>query len=74
MTDPKLYVPVAPLSAEENTQLLKKLDSGFKNINYGNKYPLKVTKQGRNQYLDFLITSFQGLNRLFTLLKTMRIE
>ena len=40
----------------------------FKRTINWNKYKPKVTVQGKNRYLDFLINpSFQGVNKLFVL-------
>ena len=41
ITDAKLYVPIATLSAEDNVKLSKLLGKGFKRSIYWNKY--KVT-------------------------------
>ena len=38
ITDAKLYVPVATLSAQDNAKLLQKLRSGFKRTINWNKY------------------------------------
>ena len=65
INDTKLYVPVVTFSTEENTKLLKQLESGFKRTINWNKYLAKTTNQVQNRYLDFLIDpSFQGVNRL----------
>ena len=67
ITDTKLYVPVVMLSIQDNAKL-QKLKLGFtRKINW-NKYQTKVSTEGENQYLDFLIDpSFQGVNRFFNL-------
>ena len=60
--------PVVTLSTQENIELLRQLESGFKRTINWNKYLPKATNQARNRYLDFLIdTSFQGVKRLFVL-------
>ena len=42
---------------------------GFKRTVKWNEYPSKVTKENRNQYLDYLIDpNFQGVNMPFALL------
>ena len=47
---------------------LKKLKSSFKRTINWNKDQAKVSTEGQNQYLNFLIDpSFQGVNRLFEL-------
>ena len=38
ITDTKLYVPVIPLSAQDNSKLLQQLKSGFKRVISWNKY------------------------------------
>ena len=69
ITDTKLYVPVVTLSTQDNAKLLQQLKSGFKRTINWNKYQTKVSTEGVNQYLDFLIDpSFQGVKRLFVLL------
>ena len=67
ITDTKLYVPVVMLSIQDNAKL-QKLKLGFtRKINW-NKYQTKVSTEGENQYLDFLIDrSFQGVNSFFVL-------
>ena len=68
ITDTKLYVPVVPLSTQDNAKLLEQLKSGFKRTINWNKYEPKVTVEKQNQYLDLLINpSFRGVNRLFVL-------
>ena len=68
ITDKKLYVPVVTLSTQDNAKLLEQLKSGFKRTINWNKYQPKVSADGINQYLDFLIDpSFQGVNRLCVL-------
>ena len=44
----KLYVPVVPLSTQDNAKLLKQLKSGFKRSINWNKYQSKVTIQERH--------------------------
>ena len=41
MTDAKLYVPVVPLSIQDNTKLLRQLKSGFKGTIICNRYQSK---------------------------------
>ena len=68
INDTKLYVPVVTLSTQDNAKLLQQLKSGFKRTINWNKYQAKVSTEGENQFLDFLIDpSFQGVNRLFVL-------
>ena len=69
ITVTKLYVPVITLSIQDNAKLLQHLKPCFKRKINWNKYYTKVSTEGQNQYLDFLIDSgFQGVNRLFVLL------
>ena len=68
ITDAKVYIPVLTLSTQDNAKLLRQLKSGFKRTINWNKYQAKVSTEGENQFLDFLIDpSFQGVNRLFVL-------
>ena len=61
-----LYVPVVTLSIQDNAKLLQQLKSGFKRTTNWNKSQIKVSTEGQDQYLDFLIdTSFQGANKRF---------
>ena len=64
----KLYVLVVNLSAQENINLLKKLESGYKITINWSQYLAKRTNQAQKRYLDYLIhPSFPGVNRLFVL-------
>ena len=75
ITDTKLFVTIATLSTKDNEKFLKKLKSGFKRTINWNRYQSKVSPERENHYLDFLIDpSFQGVNRLFVLLKMKAIE
>ena len=66
ITDIKLHVPVVTFSTQDNTKLLRLLESGFKRTINWNKYQSKVTQQILNRNLDFLIDpSFQGVDRRF---------
>ena len=68
ITETKFSVPVATLSTQDNSKLLKQLKSGFKRTISWNKYQTKVSTERQNQYLDFLIDpSVQGVNRFFDL-------
>ena len=69
ITDRKLYVLVVILSPQDNAKLLEQLKSGFKRTINWNKYQEKVSTEGQNKFLDYLIDpSFQGVNRLLVLL------
>ena len=45
ITDTKLYVPVVTLSTQDNTKLLKQLESSLKRTMNWNKYHSKKTSQ-----------------------------
>ena len=66
IADTKVYV--VTISTQDNAKLLEQLKSGFKRTINWNKYQIKVSTEGVNQYLDFLIDlSFQGVNRFLVL-------
>ena len=63
----KHFVPVAPFSTQDNTNLLQQLKSGFKGTVNWNKYQSKVTIERQNQYLNYLINpNFQGVKQDMT--------
>ena len=64
VTDTKICVPVAALSAQDSEKLLQ-LKKGFQRIINWNKYQSEPTLKTRNRNLSYLINpSFQGVNRL----------
>ena len=66
--DTKLYVPVVPLSTQDNSKLLQQLKSDFKRTVNWNKYLSKPELIAQNQNLNHLVEpNFQGVNRLFVL-------
>ena len=68
ITDTNLYVPVVPLSTQDNAKLLEQLKSGFKRVINWNKYSSRPALLAQNPNLNYLIEpSFQGVNRLFVL-------
>ena len=69
ITDPKLYVPIRTLSAEENAELSKLLSEGFKRPVYSNEYKIIPNKTyDKNDYIrELLDSSYQGVKRLFVL-------
>ena len=68
ITNRKLYDLDVTLSTQDNAKLLQQLKSGFKTTINWNKHQRKVSREGVNQYLDFLIDpSVQGVNTLFVL-------
>ena len=68
ITDTKLYVPVVPLSKENDIKLLEQLKSGFKRTIKWNKCRSQMTVQSQNNNLNFLIDpTFTNFKRLFVL-------
>ena len=68
ITDCKLYVPVATLSAENDNKLLEQLKSGFRITIKWNKYMSQMSNQNKNNNFNYLIdTTFSNVNRLFVL-------
>ena len=64
----KLYVPVSPLSKENDTKLLEQLKAGFKRTIKWNKYRSQTTIQPQNNNLNYLVDpAFTNVNRLFVL-------
>ena len=59
---------VVTLTIQDDEKLLQQLKSCFKRTIKWNKYQIKVSTEGVNKYLDFLIDpTFQGIDRLFVL-------
>ena len=68
ITDTNLYVPVVPLSTQDNSKLLQQLKSGFTRVISWNKYLSKPELLAQNSNLSHLVEpSFQGVNILFVL-------
>ena len=68
ITETKLYVPVVPLSTQDNAKLLQQLQSGFKRTINWNKCESNIKTFATNRYLNHLINPrFQRVNRLFVL-------
>ena len=70
ITSTKLYVPVVTLSTEDNKNLIKQLNEGFKRSVYWNEYKSKTETKNldANNVTRFpLDVSFQAVNRLFVL-------
>ena len=68
ITDTKLYVPVVPLSKENDIKLLEQLKSGFKRTIKWNKCRSQMTVHSQNNNLNFLIDpTFTNFKRLFVL-------
>ena len=59
ITDPKLYIPVVPLSTQDNAKLVQQLKPAFKRTINWNKYQSKVTIQAPNASLEYLIEVFK---------------
>ena len=54
------------MSTEDSAKLFQQLKSGFKRTINWSKYQSKVTRQAKNEYLDYLVDpSFKGVNRPF---------
>ena len=65
---PDTKPPFITLSNEENSKLLKQLESGFKRKTNWNKYQSELKQLPQNKYLSYLTDpSFQGVNKLFIL-------
>ena len=68
ITDCKLYVPVVPLSKDDEIKLLTNLKTGFKREIIWNKYRSQMTTEAVNINLNILIDpTFTNVNRLFVL-------
>ena len=66
--DAKLYVPVATLSTQDNSKLLKQLKPGLKRTVKWNKNSSKPELIARTLNPNHLVEpSFHGVNRLFVL-------
>ena len=65
----KLHVPVVTLSINDNIKFLENKKQDFKRTVYWNKFKSEITKQPKNNNLDYLIDpTFMNINRLFVLL------
>ena len=68
INDCKLYIPVAPLSKDDEIKLLTNLKSGFTREITWNKYRSQMTTEAANNNLNILIDpTFTNVNRLFVL-------
>ena len=70
ITITKLYVPIVTLSIEDNVNLTKQLNEGFKRSVYWNEYKSKVETKNldNNNVTSFpLDASFQGVSKLYVL-------
>ena len=74
ITDAKLYVPIVTLSIEDNVNLSKLLNKGFKRPIYWNEYKVTLNKiieiaanNGEKYIRELLASSCQGVKRLFVL-------
>ena len=64
----KLYVPIVTLSINNNIKLLENIMQGFKRTISWNKYRSEITRQPKNNNLDYMTdTTFKNINRLFVL-------
>ena len=65
----KLHVPVVTLSINDNIKFLENKKQDFKRTVYWNKFKSEITKQPKNNTLDYLIDpTCMNINRLFVLL------
>ena len=68
ITDCKLYVPVVPLSKDDEIKLLINVKSGLKREIIWNKYRSQMTTEETNNNLNILIDpTFTNVNRLLVL-------
>ena len=74
ITDAKLYVPIATLSADNKAKLSKLLSEGFKRTVYWNEYKVidtevvEIAADNEEKYIrELLDSSWQGVKRLFVL-------
>ena len=68
ITDTKLYVPIVTLKTEENAELSKLLNEGFKTSVYWNHYKIFSKNYAENENIrKRLDVSFQGGSKLFVL-------
>ena len=74
ITDAKLYVPIATLSADNKAKLWKLLSEGFKRTVYWNEYKVidtevvEIAADNEEKYIrELLDSSWQGVKRLFVL-------
>ena len=63
-----MYIPVVPLSTEDDNKLLKQLKLGFTRTIRWNTYGSEMTNQAKTNNLNHLIDGiFSKVNRLFVL-------
>ena len=63
-----MYIPVVPLSTEDDNKLLKQLKLGFTRTIRWNTYRSEMTNQAKTNNLNHLIdATFSKVNRLFVL-------
>ena len=74
VTEAKLYVPVVPLSTEDNVKLVKQLNEGFKRLVCWNKYKvidnkvIEIAAANAEKHIRELFdSSYEGVKRLFVL-------
>ena len=68
INDTKLYIPVVPLSKEDNKDFIEQQNKGFQRSVYWNEYKTKEKDEDGNANFTKYISldpSFQGVNRLF---------
>ena len=74
ITDAKLYLPIATLSADNKAKLSKLLSEGFKRTVSWNEYKVidtevvEIAADNEEKYIrELLDSSWQGVKRLFVL-------
>ena len=64
----KTYIPVVSLFINDNLKFLENVRQGLKELFLWNKDRCEITKETKNNNLDYLIDSiFKNVNRLFVL-------
>ena len=68
LNNAKHYVPVVPLSINDNIKFLENIKQGFKRTTSSNKCRSEIATQTKNNNLDYLIDPpLRNINRLFLL-------
>ena len=68
ITNNRLYVPVVPLSDQDDNRRLEQLKTGFKRKIKWNKYRSEMTNQTKTDNLNYLVDpTFSKVNRFFVL-------
>ena len=68
LNNAKHYVPVVPLSINDNIKFLENIKQGFKRTTSSNKCRSEIATQTKSNNLDYLIDlALRNINRLFVL-------